>query len=185
MKQAVILAAGRGSRLGEGMPKCLVRLDHRTLIHHQLEALHLQADVVGSGKEALEMLQLADYDVVLMDCSMPEMNGLEAAQALKDQAPGTAVVALTRFNDDAYVAEFMRAGAAAYVLKQSSAAELLKAIRAAAVGERLDRGHHRREARNRAGAKVVAVSESAGENDDVSRADAASASYSSSRRWRC
>jgi choline kinase len=40
LKQAVILAAGRGSRLGEGMPKCLVRLDHRTLIHHQLEALH-------------------------------------------------------------------------------------------------------------------------------------------------
>ena len=54
---------------------------------HQLEALHLQADVVGSGKEALEMLQLADYDLVLMDCAMPDMNGYDATRAIR-QMPG-------------------------------------------------------------------------------------------------
>jgi len=54
---------------------------------HQLEALHLQADVVGSGKEALEMLQIASYDLVLMDCAMPEMNGYDATRAIR-QMPG-------------------------------------------------------------------------------------------------
>jgi len=49
----------------------------------QLEILHVQADVVGSGKEALEMLRLADYDVVLMDCAMPEMNGYEATRSIR------------------------------------------------------------------------------------------------------
>jgi DNA-binding NarL/FixJ family response regulator len=62
------------------------------------------------------------------------MNGLLAARGIREQSPGTAVVALTRHTDPAYVKELMAAGASGYVLKQSASSELLKAIRAAAHG---------------------------------------------------
>ena len=68
---------------------------------HQLEALHLQADVVGSGKEALEMLQMADYDLVLMDCSMPEMNGYDATRAIRRMAGPVAAVPIIAMTADA------------------------------------------------------------------------------------
>jgi CheY-like chemotaxis protein len=68
---------------------------------HQLEALGLHADVVGSGKEALEMLQLADYDLVLMDCSMPEMNGYDATRAIRQMAGPVAHVPIVAMTADA------------------------------------------------------------------------------------
>jgi DNA-binding NarL/FixJ family response regulator len=121
--------------------RVLLADDHETVRQGLRLLVESQPDmqVIGEardGRAAIASVDALHPDVIVLDVSMPEVNGLEAAQILKDQAPGTAVVALTRFNDDAYVAEFMRAGAAAYVLKQSSAAELLKAIRAAATGER-------------------------------------------------
>jgi DNA-binding NarL/FixJ family response regulator len=72
--------------------------------------------------------------VLVLDISMPEMNGLAATRAIKELAPGVAVVALTRHSDEAYVQELLRAGAAGYVVKQSASAELLRAIRAVAAG---------------------------------------------------
>jgi DNA-binding NarL/FixJ family response regulator len=69
-----------------------------------------------------------------MDLSMPEMNGLAATQAIKRQSPETAVVALTRHDDAAFVEELKKAGASAYVLKQSASSELLDAVRVAAIG---------------------------------------------------
>ena len=68
---------------------------------HQLDALGLQADVVGSGKEALEMLQLADYDLVLMDCAMPEMNGYDATRAIRQMAGPVAAVPIIAMTADA------------------------------------------------------------------------------------
>jgi signal transduction histidine kinase/CheY-like chemotaxis protein len=68
---------------------------------HQLEALGLHADVVGSGKEALEMLRLADYDLVLMDCSMPEMNGYDATRAIRRMAGPVASVPIIAMTADA------------------------------------------------------------------------------------
>ena len=68
---------------------------------HQLEALGLQADVVGSGKEALEMLEMADYDLVLMDCSMPEMNGYDATRAIRRMAGPVAAVPIIAMTADA------------------------------------------------------------------------------------
>ena len=75
-------------------------------------------------------------DVVVIDLSMPEMNGLAATRALQETRAPTAIVALTRHDDDAYVQELLAAGAVGYVLKQSASGELLRAIRAAAAGER-------------------------------------------------
>jgi DNA-binding NarL/FixJ family response regulator len=73
-------------------------------------------------------------DVVVMDISMPGMNGLVATRTLKEQQPDMAVITLTRHGDDAYLQELLRAGVSGYVLKQSAPAELLQAIRVAASG---------------------------------------------------
>jgi DNA-binding NarL/FixJ family response regulator len=62
------------------------------------------------------------------------MNGLAATQAIKQSNPETAIVALTRHDDAAFVEELKKAGASAYVLKQSASRELLEAVRAVAVG---------------------------------------------------
>ena len=61
-----------------------------------------------------------------MDISMPGMNGLMATRSLKQKQPGRHVVALTRHEDDTYLEELLRAGASAYVLKQSPPADLLR-----------------------------------------------------------
>ena len=77
-------------------------------------------------------------DVVVMDISMPGMNGLLATRTLKERQPGAAIITLTRHGDDACLQELLRAGVSGYVLKQSAPAELLQAIRAAAAGASLD-----------------------------------------------
>jgi DNA-binding NarL/FixJ family response regulator len=73
-------------------------------------------------------------DIVVMDISMPGMNGLVATRALKRVQPDVAIVALTRHEDDTYLKGLLRAGASGYVLKQSAPAEFLRAIRAVAAG---------------------------------------------------
>jgi DNA-binding NarL/FixJ family response regulator len=94
----------------------------------------------GDGRSAVERASLLHPNVAVVDISMPKMNGLEATKAIRESAPSTAVVALTRYGDDAYVQELLNAGALGYVLKQSPSAELVDAVRAAASGRRhLDR----------------------------------------------
>ena len=88
----------------------------------------------SEGGGAVEHARSLKPDVVVMDISMPGMNGLVATRTLCAQVPGTAVIILTRHGDDAYLQELLRAGAAGYVLKQSPAAELLQAVRAVAAG---------------------------------------------------
>ena len=88
----------------------------------------------SDGSGAVEQARVLKPEVVVMDISMPGVNGLVATRALRAQVPGTSVIILTRHGDDAYLQELLRAGAAGYVLKQSPAAELLQAVRAVAAG---------------------------------------------------
>ena len=88
----------------------------------------------GDGQSAIAAVEQFLPDVVVMDISMPGVNGLNATRMLKERRLETRVVALTRYSDDAYLQELLRAGVAGYVLKQSPSIELLQAIRAAAVG---------------------------------------------------
>jgi len=110
----------------------IVRQGLKLLIDSQpdMEVIGEAAD----GKAALALAATVKPDIVVMDISMPGMNGLIATRSLKEQQPGVMIVALTRHEDDAYLEELLRAGASAYVLKQSAPADFLKAIRAVAAG---------------------------------------------------
>jgi DNA-binding NarL/FixJ family response regulator len=92
-------------------------------------------DEASDGAQAMERA-LSDLDVVVMDISMPGVSGVIATRQLKDLRPTLPVVTLTRHADQAFLEELLRAGVSAYVLKQSPHAELLRAIRAAAAGQR-------------------------------------------------
>jgi DNA-binding NarL/FixJ family response regulator len=98
-------------------------------------------DEAADGQSAVARAATARPDVVVMDVSMPGMNGLTATRELRRARPAPAVVAFTRHDDAAYVQELLGAGASGYVLKRSSSNELLAAIRSAAAGRRyLDTG---------------------------------------------
>lgn len=95
-------------------------------------------EVVGEaadGLEAVEAVLNTHPDVVLMDVSMPNMNGIEATKKIKIQAPKVAVLVLTSYDDDAYVFALLEAGAAGYLLKNARDDEIISAIRSVSVGE--------------------------------------------------
>lgn len=95
-------------------------------------------EVVGeadNGRVAVALAQELHPDVVVMDVSMPELNGLKATERLKELCPEINVLALTRHTDESYLQQLLRAGATGYVLKQSAADELVRAIRQIVVGK--------------------------------------------------
>jgi DNA-binding NarL/FixJ family response regulator len=93
--------------------------------------------VVGEaadGNGVLEQARTLNPDIIVMDISMPGMNGLIATRTVKRMQPRVAIVALTRHDDETYLEELLRSGASGYVLKQSTPTEFLRAIRAVAAG---------------------------------------------------
>lgn len=119
--------------------RILLADDHVTVRHGLKLLIDSQADMnviseASDGHAAMEHALALKPDVIVMDISMPGMNGLAATRALKQKQPGVVIVTLTRHGDDAYVHELLRAGVSGYVLKQSAPTELLQAIRAAAAG---------------------------------------------------
>lgn len=88
----------------------------------------------ADGEAALEQTAATDPDIVVMDISMPGMNGLIATRTLKQRYSSVMVVALSRHDDDQYLEELLRAGASGDVLKQSPPTDFLQAIRAVAAG---------------------------------------------------
>jgi DNA-binding NarL/FixJ family response regulator len=114
--------------------------DDHVIVRHGLKLLiDGQPDMtviaeVSDGAAAVQRAVALKPDVIVMDISMPGMNGLAATRTLKQLSPDAAIVTLTRHSDDAYLQELLRAGVSGYVLKQSAPTELLQAIRAAAAG---------------------------------------------------
>lgn len=96
-------------------------------------------EVVGEardGKEAIRQTLSLAPDLIMMDLSMPGMNGIEATAQIKRRMPGVRIIALTAYKTDEYVREALRAGADGYVLKDASYEELVLALRHVAMGKR-------------------------------------------------
>jgi DNA-binding NarL/FixJ family response regulator len=89
----------------------------------------------GNGREAVELAEELKPDVVVMDVAMPELNGIEATRRLGASVPHARVVALSMHKDSVYVREVLRAGARAYLLKESVSGDLVAAVRAVSQGE--------------------------------------------------
>jgi DNA-binding NarL/FixJ family response regulator len=95
-------------------------------------------EVVGEavdGEDAVRVVAATTPDVVLMDVRMPRLNGLDAARRILDAAPGTRVLVLTTFDEDAVVDEAMRRGVTGFLLKSSPPEDLVEAVRRAARGQ--------------------------------------------------
>ena len=90
----------------------------------------------GNGLEAVRLAERVRPDVLITDLVMPGLNGLEVTRQVTRSHPRTRVVILSMYADDAYVFEALRNGASAYVLKDSQASDLVKAVREVAAGKR-------------------------------------------------
>ncbi len=110
----------------------VVREGLKTLINAQPDM-----QVVGeaeNGREALKRAADLSPDVVVMDISMPEMNGVEATERLRKECPQIKIIALTIYEDLGYLRQLLKAGASGYVIKRAVVEELVHAVRTCASG---------------------------------------------------
>lgn len=89
----------------------------------------------SDGKQALDQVQATAPDVAILDIAMPNLSGIEAAQRIVAMAPGTAVIILSMHSDEGYVLRALKAGAKAYLLKDSAEGDLMEAIQAVTQGK--------------------------------------------------
>lgn len=114
--------------------------DDQELIRESLSIILSQnadMEVTGlaeNGAELLSLIKKAPPDIVLMDIRMPELDGVAATHAIKEQWPQVRIIILTTFDDDEYVFNALKYGASGYLLKGVSVAELSNAIRTVAHG---------------------------------------------------
>jgi DNA-binding NarL/FixJ family response regulator len=115
--------------------------DDHTVMRAGLRALlerQPNLEVVGEAENGRQTVQLSASlrpDVVVMDIGMPILNGIEATKEIVNQLPATAVVILSMYSDESYVMRALKAGARAYLLKDSAAADLISAIDAVSQGK--------------------------------------------------
>lgn len=120
--------------------KVLIVDDHPIVRSGLKSLLTAESDieVVGEatdGKEGLEQTEILQPDVVLMDISMPNMDGLNATRQIKSQFPDVQILVLSIHRSDEYFFEMLRAGASGYILKSARTNDLLEAIRVVSKGE--------------------------------------------------
>lgn len=114
--------------------RILLADDHAILVESLKRLLESEFEIVGSagdGRSTIEMALSLRPDVVLLDVTLPLLNGLETARRIKRKVPGIAIVFLTMNEDRDLAAEALRIGASGYVLKKSAVSELRQAIKAA------------------------------------------------------
>jgi DNA-binding NarL/FixJ family response regulator len=122
------------------MLSILLADDHRMMRDGLRMLINAQPDmeVIGeadNGRKAVSLALQLRPNVVVMDVSMPELNGLKATEELKSRCPDIKILTLTRHTDDGYLQLLLEAGASGYVLKQSASDELVRAIRAVGAGK--------------------------------------------------
>jgi DNA-binding NarL/FixJ family response regulator len=123
------------------MTSIVLAEDHQVVRQGLRALLEAQSDfrLIGEAGDGLQTLQLVEHlhpDVLIVDLMMPGLNGLEVTRQVSQRSPGTRVVILSMHSNEAYVLEALRNGAAGYVLKDSSAADLVQAVREVVTGRR-------------------------------------------------
>src|SRR5690242_8135279 len=91
----------------------------------------------GNGREAAEQFHRLQPDVVLMDLRMPEMDGIEATRAIRQESPQAKIIALTSYDGDQDIYRAIEAGVRGYILKEMVHTEVVRAIRTVQAGKRL------------------------------------------------
>lgn len=89
----------------------------------------------SNGKEALAFLETSRPDLILLDISMPEVNGLEVTQYVREHYPSLPILILTMHEDERYFFQLLRAGATGYIVKGAAPNDLVSAVRAVAAGQ--------------------------------------------------
>lgn len=122
------------------MRTTIVLADDHELVRESVASLLREVpdfEVVGqcaNGRQLLELVERLRPDVAVVDVSMPELNGIEAARQLRDISRRTRVIALSAYTDEAYIRDMIDAGVIAYIIKSGAAKDLIQAIRTASRG---------------------------------------------------
>ena len=112
--------------------------DHLELSHWLAKALrdaHLTVETAHNGADADALLHTQEYSLVLLDLTLPKMDGLDCLREIKSRWPEAKVIVLTMHEDENYIKQAMQAGAAAYVHKSAADTDLFKAIDAVQAGQ--------------------------------------------------
>lgn len=124
------------------MSTTIVLVDDHHIVRQGLRALlEVEKDLevvgeAGDGLEAVRNVEALNPGVLVLDLMMPGLNGLDVLKQIKKRSPQTHIVILSMYANEAYVVEALSNGASAYVLKDSSSADLVMAVREAAAGRR-------------------------------------------------
>ena len=121
--------------------RILIADDHGVVAEGLKHVVESQGDmqvvaIVGDGREAVRVAKEQQPDVVLMDLSMPELNGADATRAILERDANCKVIVLSMYVEREYVRRALKAGASGYVVKRSAAKEVVDAIRAVHAGQR-------------------------------------------------
>jgi DNA-binding NarL/FixJ family response regulator len=123
------------------MISILIADDHAVVAEGLKHVIEAQSDmqvvaIVGDGREAVRRTEELHPDVVLMDLSMPELNGADATRVILEHDPARKVIVLSMYADHEYVRRALKAGALGYVVKRSAAKDVVDAIRSVQSGQR-------------------------------------------------
>jgi NarL family two-component system response regulator LiaR len=120
--------------------KVIIADDHAVVREGTRKILEQEEDIqvlaeAANGEESVELAAKLNPDVILMDISMPKMDGIEATKIIKKRNPAITILILTAYDDDQFIFSLLEAGAAGYLLKNIHHRELVDAIRAVYSGE--------------------------------------------------
>ena len=123
------------------MIRVLIADDHAVVAEGLKSLIEAQSDmqvvaIAADGREAVRRTEELQPDVLLMDLSMPELNGADATRAILERDPKCRVIVLSMYSEREYVRRALKAGAVGYVVKRSAAKEVVDAIRAVHAGQR-------------------------------------------------
>lgn len=119
----------------------IILADDHELVRKSIAALLREEpdfDVVAecsNGREMLKLIELHRPSVAIVDVAMPEMNGIEATERIRELSPATRVIVLSNYSEEAYVRGMLEAGAVGYIVKTGAAHDLIQAVRNGARGK--------------------------------------------------